>query len=630
MQCFEYILTAIFAKQLDLQHNLSKSEAHTSKTSKIIRDENVKEFVIKNISTSIISKYNAQSNIGSNRQGIYSLITESNLNSSADDSDNELANNLHSYSTISVDTTMCKNCGGQIPTSKYLQHIEQCLVSKHARYEQQNDAYRQQQQQNDEHIRSMKMDDLLFSTPYKSQCHPQNPLESKIDEQSESDIEAVSILCPPDINDRRKVIAQLIKKKKRYELNTNNRGAIKASESLRSKELEMWHKVYTRLVPQSELSSSPSSVEHDEVMQKYMNINAKQHSNKRIVDDSDDDEDEEEDDDDDDDDDDYIPIAQNLKNQNQQKNENETDEKTEGTAMYYNFRIRTPTNPPNVSPKISSIAPLSLSHTKNDVKEDNLLTKKEKYKQDYDKMHDRIKKYYRRKRMRRMKKRQKMKYKVKEDGFDRYCAVIESDKATIERLYEILNKESNIHDRFAPFCSVPASTKASKQLLRDMMDCDIKTKHCGYLYDTPRKINESEEEKSMKMEVDDDENEDVMDKYEYFCHHRLDKHGLCPVHQNWRKEKYTELVNNLKKETEQLFGLNCILRKTNNMIVDDTERERLMQKESASALVSALKNNSMDLLNGLEHLSPCCSIKIDSAEIDIDFLLESAFNDEIE
>merc|ERR1711933_227186 len=114
--------------------------------------------------------------------------------------------------------------------------------------------------------------------------------------------------------------------------------------------------------------------------------------------------------------------------------------------------------------------------------------------------------------MRKIKKRQKMQYKVEQnsnqlvsDRYNRYCVQIESDKAMIQKLYAIPNKESNILDRFAPFCSISSSMKASKQLLRDMMECNIKTKHCGYLHAVPKKLNE--EEKSMRMEVDGEESE---------------------------------------------------------------------------------------------------------------------------
>merc|ERR1712176_1729509 len=217
---------------------------------------------------------------------------------------------------------MCPNCDGQIPTVHYMAHIEQCYAAKHAQYEQRNDVKAKANIKKDKI--SMEMDDLLFSTPYKSECYPLNPLESKIDEQSESDIETVSCLCPPDINDRKKVIAQLIKTKKKYEFDhctfsLQHCDDAKKKKPQQAKELEMWHKVYTRLIDQNDddLSSSPSLIGYEENMQNILRMNANQRRRRRQsmhrmqnMEDSEDEEDEEEEDDDEDedeDDDDDIP-----------------------------------------------------------------------------------------------------------------------------------------------------------------------------------------------------------------------------------------------------------------------------------------------------------------------------------
>merc|ERR1711971_154586 len=57
LQCFDFVFCAIFAKQMDLLRHVWSSKAY--KAAKIIRDDEVKEFVIAKIATNIISKYNA-------------------------------------------------------------------------------------------------------------------------------------------------------------------------------------------------------------------------------------------------------------------------------------------------------------------------------------------------------------------------------------------------------------------------------------------------------------------------------------------------------------------------------------------------------------------------------------------
>ena len=177
--------------------------------------------------------------------------------------DNQLQNNLSSYATLSVDTTMCLNCNGQIPTTNYLPHIEQCYQSHHVHYEQQRDFmrnFKDEQKVKNQSKSLLNSSDLLFSTNFQSICYPPNPLESKIEEQSESDLETISALCPPDINDRRKVISQLIKKRAKYAYKPQQQSPTQ------HKELEMFHKVYSRMVENENeaISSSPSEEEEEE------------------------------------------------------------------------------------------------------------------------------------------------------------------------------------------------------------------------------------------------------------------------------------------------------------------------------------------------------------------------------
>merc|ERR1712176_1106681 len=472
---------------------------------------------------------------------------------------------------------MCPNCDGQIPTVHYMAHIEQCYAAKHAQYEQRNDVKAKANIKKDKI--SMEMDDLLFSTPYKSECYPLNPLQSKIEEQSESDIESVSCLCPPDINDRKKVIASLIRKQNKYECNAKYKQQCESIEE-RSKELEIWHKVFTKMVPENDLSSSPSPIpighcNVDASMPTYLSMQSVQ-----LHEENGDSEEEEEDEEEDSDDD--IPIAQNLKKQNSQNGSHEIDT---------NEKIETVMNEP-VQQELSLPDDVEL-------KEDNA-SNVELYKQDYDKMHARFKRYYRRKKMKRMKKRHIRKLKLKQTGnykllsdkCDRYSVCVEKDKEIIGKLYGIFNKEA-INDRFAPFCSFASSMKASKQLMRDMKECDVKTQHCGFLYDKPKK------------------REDEMNQYEYFCHCRLDKNGQCPLHGNWKQEMYDKLVRNLKNETEQLFVLDCMLRQTNKMIWEETEKKNALRRQAECALI---EQDGMSLLNELDALQPSCSIKIDAAQ----------------
>merc|ERR1712107_191593 len=150
-------------------------------------------------------------------------------------------------------------------------------------------------------------------------------------------------------------------------------------------------------------------------------------------------------------------------------------------------------------------------------------------------------------------------------------------------------------DRFAPYCSFSSSMKASKQLMRDMMECDITARHCGFLYAEPKKIvqtDEDDEHKRKKMDVDEQDKGMTVDRYEYFCHCRLNQNGQCSAHKNWRKETYKELINSLKTESEQLFVFNCLLRQTNNMIMSDKHC-----RQNECSLDGLLSHDDMELLD---------------------------------
>merc|ERR1719242_881706 len=195
---------------------------------------------------------------------------------------------------------------------------------------------------------ALSADDLLFSR-HRSRCVPTNPLSLKLEEQSESDVEAVSALCPPDINDRKKVVAQLIRKQNRFNLQKRTSSKNKGSLPSERKELEVFHKIFTKMVPKEEFSSSPSTdTEPFEVDTKYTKSDEvgngrngdheiKGNTKRNKMEESDDVD--EEDDDDEDDSDDDKPIALNLKNHGKQSGSQSPKSPNNNT---YNLRTRSP------------------------------------------------------------------------------------------------------------------------------------------------------------------------------------------------------------------------------------------------------------------------------------------------
>ena len=700
-------------------YNISKCKPFLPQ--KIISDDEVKEFINKDISMSILNKYYHNNNGNqslSNRITINSLSinnhneSNNNINTENDtinkvstyniykqDENNKLQNNLPSYSTINIDTTMCLNCNGQIPTTQYLPHLEKCYQSSHVEYEQNNDIFTQvKDNKNDLKYYTdnlLNVDDLLFSTPYQAICIPANPLEIKIEEQSESDIETVSALCPPDINDRKKVIAGLIKKKNRYAYKP------KQSPPTQHKELEMFHKVYTKLVEQQkdDWDSAPQSIEDTEEeeedeydddvdddvemqdikTQKQENgSNDKEHLINNNTEDSDDD-----------DDDDDIPIAQNLRNQNEKnkKIENGSGLQTNGNGngnnkninndaekfrspRGYNLRTRSPTKPAKQMASNSSTQQTPKKKNSNGMDEvktnhepstnnNNLngnnnsnssLSRKQKYKLEYKQMTNSFKKFNRYNKLSRMKRKQKMfikreknANKLVSDILDRYSQRIEKDKKIIKDIYDIINRDCNIH-RVTRASRYRLNINYSKNLLDQLINCSMKTRHCGFIYKEPitkrpkkeddgnnGKQENDDECKTMRMEVDDKEkgndnknnNDDKDDKddedeffYEYYCHEKLNRNGTCPIHKNWRKETYKQLKEKLKEEIEKLFIYGCIIKQTKQLLRMDMANERFIQHEYLAN--DEVFNNDMDLFDYNGILNPCVSLQNDATQSDID------------
>ena len=178
------------------------------------------------------------------------------------------------------------------------------------------------------------------------------------------------------------------------------------------------------------------------------------------------------------------------------------------------------------------------------------------------------------------------------DSIDRYSQKIERDKRMIFEINNIISKDCNVA-KMTRFTKYPLSLSYSKHILNKLMNCIIKTKHCGFLYDEPQQINrkkeqenvkqtkDEDEQKTLRMEIDEqedekkkeskkqridqeeekeEEKEDGEIKIEYFCRKKLNKNGSCPVHKHWRNEKYQYLLNKLKKEIEEIFVYQCVLR----------------------------------------------------------------------
>lgn len=724
IQSHQYLISCLFSKLLDLTYNISKSKPFLPK--KIISDHEARHFINQDIAINLYNKYyinNTNTPSLSNRATINSLSlltnnTDTN-NSNPDhilnnaqqstyniynNDDQKLQNNLSSYSTLTVDTTMCLNCNGQIPTINYLNHIEQCYQSDHVHYEHQHDLY--QQLNKDEKLKShsktlLNANDILFSTDYHSICYPPNPLEHKMEEQSESDLETISALCPPDINDRRKVISQLIKKKTKY--------AYKPQQTAptQHKELEMFHKVYSKMVEgenetissppseeEEEESDYPEDIEDDDVdMDETSNNDGDTPSNDQDGTNNNNTEDS-----DDEDDDDDIPIAQKLLNQkNNEKNKsksesqlkpkspiinnNTNDNMDNYRGRSYNLRTRSPAKPIKRLPTKASNAnqsPNKKVSTKSEEKKTNhepinnannnintsSLTKKQKYRMEYNQLTKSFKNYHHHSKIHRLKKKQKVYLKRREDKdkgkvvvdfIDRYSIRIQQDKQMIKEIYDIISKDSNI-ERLTRSSRYPLSINYSKQLLSKLINCNIKTKHCGFIYEEPQQINskqenkelnkDNDEEKTMRMEVDHqteqnndtqmsetkeqqkDKEDDEEIKLEYYCHKKLNKNGVCPDHKNWRIQKYQSLINKLKKEIEQLFLLKCISRQIKQEIKYDSQHEKYRNHLIEYDLRrDILKNDilgDMDLLNSNRHLIDAPSLKIKDESTDIHNLLLQA------
>ena len=728
MECYDYLLSCLFVKHLDLMYNIKKSRPFI--LNKLVKDEHLKELINRDISQSIINKQenvmilNNKQNT-SNRMTMNSMLSNNNNNNNnninnenlskksksslifnneyVENDKNLIQNNMSSYSTMSLDTSMCLNCNGQIATKSYIKHIEQCYSSKHTYYEQTKQSLFNSIKTSNINKDILNMDDLLFSTPYKSYCIPCNPLEIKIDEQSESDIDSISsMFAPPDINDRKKVIAQLLRKRNKFKYDHVSK-PIQYKQS--AKELEIYHKVYHKLVPKMDLPSSPESIssqqesetdddddEDDDDDDVKMNGNKsgssssslssssiltakKDNDNNNDSDDMDNDDDEDDEDDDDDDDDDDIPIAQNLKYQNNQQRDNNDNNGNLRGIRGYNLRTRSPS-------KQSSCTPPTPPTKKKKYKIDNKISNeiKEKYKEEYKAMNNRFKRYFRQNKLRRLKKKRKLQMKLKQNTnklitnyLDKYHFQFENDKVLIEKLYKILP------DLDTPI-NGSLSINYSKHILNQMNQFNINnnTKHCGYIYSLngngddqegegqEKKVNdnnnnnkndkqekeeqEEEEKKTLRMDIDDNDKEEKHndnvnhqnnndddkqqeekdDKFEYFCCNKLNGNGLCSIHKNWRNQRYKILLNKLKNEIQEICELNCILRESKNWIKKDIENQNKRRMDYKKYFTKNILNNTFfnnaNLWNDTDLLKSQISIKIDPLQTDIDLLQKNLAN----
>eukprot|EP01084_Bolivina_argentea_P158045 275348_1 len=176
------------------------------------------------------------------------------------------------------------------------------------------------------------------------------------------------------------------------------------------------------------------------------------------------------------------------------------------------------------------------------------------------------------------------------------------------------------------------SMHKSKQLLNKLMQCNahkLKLKHCGYLLDdivSNDPNHEHNEQKTMRMELDheDEEDSDMHQKehrkYLYFCHEKVNSNGLCSIHNNWRAQRYTQLIAKLRDEMEQIFLLKCALKEMKKLWKNDKERHRLMRKDRQSQLEQCFKDSLVAMDDN--DISTCISIKPLATQTDIDSLLD--------
>eukprot|EP00484_Ammonia_sp_Unknown_P029910 CAMPEP_0197049704 /NCGR_PEP_ID=MMETSP1384-20130603/24777_1 /TAXON_ID=29189 /ORGANISM="Ammonia sp." /LENGTH=765 /DNA_ID=CAMNT_0042482021 /DNA_START=231 /DNA_END=2528 /DNA_ORIENTATION=- len=630
--CHRYLLSCVFAKQLDLKYNIGRAKPFLPR--KLITDAQAIEFINNDVSRSIFRKYYQDADYQS------SLMHDgSTFNEYTEHHPETVQNNMSGYITMSVDTTMCLNCNGQIPTVQYMQHIEQCYDTEHTHYEQKNDIFTERNAKMP--APSLSADEILFSSKYQAVCVPPNPLETKVEEQSESDAEAVSALCPPDINDRRKVVASLVKSKQnRF---GEQRKTMHTVQTSSGKQLEIFEKMYASLIPQQDEewpSSSPSASGSEDDATKRFGA----HSRKKNE--SDEDDEDEEDEDDDDDDDDDIPIAQNIRNQKH----NESERVRESRA--YNLRTRSSmktsaTTTTSVSPKLKRE-----ENEKRQQNESRHGKEKEPQKRFRD-LQGAFKTFYRRKKVCGLKQKMKAYMKVRKnanklvsDTSDRYCKRIEADKQALNKLYGmIINHDRNAIAEFAPFSRYAASLNYSKHLLTQLMECGdlVKTKHCGFVYEEIKRSSkrheaehagkettdceqdhEGNEQKTMRMEVDQNENDDEHEsdatEYECYCHAKLNANGLCAIHKHWRRQTYKQLVERLTREIEQIFVCKCMIAQTEERLMED---EKLRESAQIVPMYDTLLNSDNRHKELDAWIRPCVSPQVDAQAADIEYLLPS-------
>eukprot|EP01083_Nonionella_stella_P077287 210962_1 len=476
----------------------------------------------------------------------------------------------YSMQLMDVCSIMCLNCNGQITTNDYMKHINQCYATRHVFYEQ----TLERPQDTSGGAVSFDHDDLLFATSYKSECVPPNPLEMDLNEESELESDALSV---PDISDRKKVLKHLIQNKHKNKCLPKRR----SSHEIDTASNPIYDKIYAQLLP--ELNQMESNQEHEE-----------------------DEEDEEEEEEEDEDDDDDIPIAQNIIKMDSRS--------TISRGYNYNLRQRPCAAP--ITPK----PPHFIS--KRQVTEDA----NDPFK--YKKMEHKFKRYYKENKMRKLKRKQKeyqMKVKCKKNhNKNKYNARFESDKRIINQLYSVITAMAKRKHLL--------SMHKSKQLLNKLMQCNahkLKLKHCGYLLDdivSNDPNHEHNEQKTMRMELDheDEEDSDMHQKehrkYLYFCHEKVNSNGLCSIHNNWRAQRYTQLIAKLRDEMEQIFLLKCALKEMKKLWKNDKERHRLMHKDRQSQLEQCFKDSLVAMDDN--DISSCISIKPLATQTDIDSLLQ--------
>ena len=606
-----------------------------------------------------------------------------------------IQNNMSSYTTIDVDTIMCPQCNGQVPGHRYTEHVATCYAATHSYYEQdmrlnvdsalnghgcdtaecrpsEGTSYSNRHRRKRTFSEMVRVDELLFSTPYRARCVPPNPLELKLEEQSESDIEAVSALCPPDIGDRKKVVAQLIRKEKRFNLGRRGTAKSKGSPPSERKELEVFHKIFTKLVPKEEFSSSPSTDSDDGGHRGDGHLIGGGHQgdggelvSSTKMEESDDVEEDEDDDDEDSDDD--KPIALNLKNSASQSAQ-QSGPQSPKSPNTYNLRTRSPPKsslnkgPDGDSPQSASDRTdrsMSMSSSKQSVEStasplNSRMTKQQKYSEEYREMHRTFKRYYGEHRARERKRRQRMELRMRRNAdklvaeqFGSAHAHFERDRAALDRLYGYLQRESKAMGRRTPLTRYPLSVQRSKDVLDLMLKFKVRAKHCGFVYDGVRPVEgvkEEEEQKTMRMAVDKEEEEEEGRpkgegaekeealQFEYYCHRRLDRKGVCADHGDWRRKRYGELVSRMKEEIEGIFILKCALKHSEGLLAESGRQREMMkaqQDKFAAKELCAAKYDLIGYFSSEDVMDPAVSITVDPSQTDIDLLLQSRFSDAI-